>query len=109
MGGNILKVRLAFIVTGNAFAIIGDAQELFAAFLAANDADVLRLCINAVLDELCDGLERIVLRERDDGDRAPGVADAQFSFGPILSRSGSLLFGWRRGVGHAAVLVVCGR
>ena len=37
------------------------------------------MCIDAVFDELGDRLQRIVLRERDDADRVPVIADLELA------------------------------
>lgn len=44
---------------------------------SACDRDAFRTRIDAVLHELGDRLERIALRERDDADRVPIIANAQ--------------------------------
>jgi hypothetical protein len=49
----------------------------------ARDHNGLCVRIDAVLDQLGDGLERIALRARDDADRVPIIADPQF--GPLRS------------------------
>jgi hypothetical protein len=48
-------------------------------FLAARDGDGLRMRIDAVLDELRNRLQWIALRERNDPDRVPVIADAQLA------------------------------
>ena len=68
MRRDIVKVR-------DAFAVVDDLYVVLALLLAANDRDVLRTGVDGVLDELGDGLQRVILRERDDGDHAPMVAD----------------------------------
>jgi hypothetical protein len=37
------------------------------------------VCIDAVFDQLRDGLKRITLRERDNADSIPIIADPQFT------------------------------
>jgi hypothetical protein len=46
---------------------------------AARDGNGLGVGIDAVLDELRDGLQRIALRERNDTDSIPVIADPQFA------------------------------
>ena len=49
-----------------------------AAVLAtARDRNGTRVRVDAVLDQLGDRLERIALRQRNDGDRVPVVADPE--------------------------------
>jgi hypothetical protein len=55
-----------------------------AVFLAARDRDGLGVRIDAVLDEFRNRLQGIALRERDDADRIPIIADAQLAAVLIL-------------------------
>ncbi len=79
VGGHIAEVRHPGGVPTYPFAIVDDLQERLVPLPAADDLDVLGPCIDAVLDELGGGLERIVLRQRDDADRGPVVTDAQLA------------------------------
>ena len=49
----------------------------------ARDDNGLCVCIDAVLNQLGYGFEGIALRERDNADRVPIVADSQFA--PLCS------------------------
>ena len=77
MRRHIMEVRLAIGVLAHAFAVILHAQVVLALFLAAGDDDRFRSRIDAVFDELGDGLERIALRQGNDRDRIPVIADSQ--------------------------------
>jgi len=50
---------------------------VLAVLAAARDGDGLRVSIDRVLDEFGDRLERITLRERDDADGVPVIADLE--------------------------------
>ncbi len=80
MSGHISKIRQAIDVAAYALAVIFDAQEMDAFLLAASERDVASLGIDAVLHEFSDGLERVTLRQRDNADRVPVVANAQLAF-----------------------------
>src|SRR6266852_3023077 len=75
VGGDVVEVRLAVGVPAHALAVVLDAQIMLSLVLAAGDDYRLGARVDAVLDQLCDGLERIALRERDD--RVPVIADAE--------------------------------
>jgi hypothetical protein len=75
--GDVLEVGNPVFVARHSATIVGDLEEVFAAFSSACDGDRPRSGIDAVLDELGDSLERVVLGQRDDRDRVPVVADAQ--------------------------------
>jgi hypothetical protein len=77
MRRDVLEVGLALGIPAHAFAVVPHAQVMAALLLAARDDDRLRLRIDAVLDELRHRLQRIALRQRDDRDRVPVVADAK--------------------------------
>ena len=50
-----------------------------AVLTTSGDCDVARLRVNAVLDKFRNGLKRIVLRKRDDGNRIPVIADLELA------------------------------
>ena len=79
MGRDVAEVRRAFAVLRNAGAVVGDRQVVLASLPAAGDGDVARARIDRVLDELGDRFQRVLLRQGDDGDRVPVVADAELS------------------------------
>ena len=81
MCGDIAKVRPAVGIAGNALAVIPDLQVVAAFAATANDRDIRCAGIDGILDQLGDGLQRIRLRQRDDRDRIPVVADAEFAPG----------------------------
>src|SRR5438105_8138551 len=74
---HIMKIRFAVDVPAHAFAVVLDAQVMLSLLLAARDDDRLRVRIDAVLDQLGDGFERIALRQPDGRDRLPVIANAQ--------------------------------
>ena len=76
VGGDVLEVGQIPLIARDAVAVILDREVMSVVLLAADDGDVLRVGIDRVLHELRDGLERIALREGDDADRVPMVADA---------------------------------
>ena len=82
MGGDVVEVRYAVVIQSNALAIVHDSQIVLALFASAHDGDVAGVGIDGVLDELRDRLQRAVLREGDDGDGVPVVADAQLAAVP---------------------------
>jgi hypothetical protein len=75
--GDVLEVRQALGIPGDALPIIFDAQEMLAAVASARDGDVARGRIDAVLDEFSDGFQGILLRQGDDRNGVPIVADAK--------------------------------
>ena len=79
VGRDVAEVRRAFGVLRDAGAVVGDRQVMLASLPAAGDGDVARACVDRVLDELGDRLQRVLLRQGDDGDRIPVVADAELS------------------------------
>src|SRR2546430_16608708 len=52
---------------------------MLAVLAAARDRNGLRVRVDAVLDELGDRLQRVPLRERDDTDRVPVIADPELA------------------------------
>ena len=62
-----------------AFAVILYPEVMFAPLFSANDGDFLSARIDAVFDKLGDRFERIVLREGDDIDRVPMIADTELA------------------------------
>jgi hypothetical protein len=74
-----MEIRLACGVAGNAGAIVLDAEAMTSLFPGAGDRDVAGAGVDAVFDELGDGLERVALREGDDGDGIPVIADAELA------------------------------
>ena len=79
--GDVLEVRQPFVVTRDAVAVILDREVVRAILAAARDDDRSGARVDAVFHELGDGLERVALRERDDPDRIPVVADPEFAAG----------------------------
>jgi hypothetical protein len=61
MSGDILKVRAPGLVAPNAFPVIPDPQEMRAILFTSNQGDPLGVSIDAVLDELGNGFERVAL------------------------------------------------
>ena len=79
MCGDIAKVRPSVRIAGNALTVIPDLQVVAAFAATANDRDIRCAGIDGILDQLGDGLQRIRLRQRNDRDRIPVVADAEFA------------------------------
>ncbi len=79
MRRDIPEVRDAGIIFGNAIAVIHDPQIRLVVLPATRNSDVAGMCINAVFDEFRNGFKRVRLRQRDDGDRVPVVADTQLA------------------------------
>ena len=73
---------------------------MLALLTAARDGNRLGMRIDAVLDKLRDGLQRIALRKGDNADRVPIVGDPQFAalrgvqFDVLFHHSGTRLVGW---------------
>src|SRR5438067_939382 len=86
---HIVKIRLAIGVFAHTLTIVLDAQVMLSLLLASRDDDRLRLRIDAVLDELCDRFQRVALRQRDNRDRVPVIADAQIAAGARLGSGSS--------------------
>ena len=79
MCGDIAKVRPAVRIAGNALSVIPNLQVVAAFAATANDRDIRCAGVDGILDQLSDGLQRIRLRQRDDRDRIPVIADAKFA------------------------------
>ncbi len=79
MGGDITKVWPPVRIAGNALPVIPDLQVVAAFAATANDRDISCAGIDGVFDQLSDGLQRIRLRQSDDRDRIPVVANAEFA------------------------------
>ena len=75
--GDVLEVWQAFRIARHAIPVILDSEVLLAVLAAARDGDGLRVSIDRVLDEFGDRLERITLKERDDADGVPVIADLE--------------------------------
>ena len=78
---HIMKIRLAVGVLAHAIAVVLHAQVMLSLLLATGDDDRFRARINTILDQLGHRLEGVALRERNDGDRIPVIADAQIAAG----------------------------
>ena len=77
MGGHIAEVRLALAVARHPFAVVADRKEMLAVLAGARNRNGVRLGIDAVLDQLGNRLQRAALRQRDDRDCVPVIADLQ--------------------------------
>ena len=84
MCGDVAKVRPAVRIAGNALPVVPHLQIVAAFAATANDRDIRCARVDGILDQLGDGLERIRLRKRNDRDRIPVVADAEFA--PLIGR-----------------------
>ena len=72
---DVPEVWHAGFVPAHAFAIVDDLEARLVPLAASDDVDVLGPGIDAVLDELRHGLQRVILRQRDDADLGPLVRD----------------------------------
>jgi len=79
MSRDVLEVGQPVRIAGDAVAIVFHHQIVLSVLAATCDGNGLGVRIDAVLDELRDGLERIALRKSDDTDRIPIIADPQFA------------------------------
>ena len=77
MGGHIAEIRLALAVARHPFAVVADRKEMPAVLAGARNRNGVRLGIDAVLDQLGNRLQRAALRQRDDRDCVPVIADLQ--------------------------------
>ena len=77
MRRDVFEVRPTLLVTGNAIAVILDRDVVLAVLPSARDRNGPRVCVDAVLDELGDRLQWVPLRERDDTDCVPIIADLE--------------------------------
>ena len=93
---HVVEIRLAVGIPAHALAVVLHAQVMLPLLLAPGDDDRFRARIDAVFDQLGHRLERIALRQGDDGDRIPVIADAQIA-------AGTLPAGFRDARCHAAL------
>ena len=84
MRGDITKVRFAVSVARHPVSVIADGKKMPSLLAPASERDVLRLRVDAIFHQLGNSLQRIALRQRNDGDRVPIVADFQFAAGWFL-------------------------
>jgi hypothetical protein len=77
MRGDVAEIRPPIRVARHPASVIADAQILLSAVPAAGNRHRARLSVDAVLDQLGDGLQGIRLRQRDDGNGVPVIADPQ--------------------------------
>src|SRR5207247_894336 len=74
MSGHVLKIRQAPIVSRNATPVVGDTQVMLTSFAAPNNGYIARRGIDAVLDELGQRFQRILLRKGNDRNCVPVIA-----------------------------------
>src|SRR6516162_2345843 len=79
MRGDVFEIRQPARIARDTVAIILDLQIVTAMLPPARDDNGLGVRVDAVLDQLGDGFEGIALRERDNADRVPIIADSQFA------------------------------
>ena len=103
VGGDVLEIGASGRVAGNPFAVVDDPQVRIAPFASADDCDFSGAGVDRVLDELGDRLEGVRLREGDDVDGVPVVADAQ-STRVIRSLGSARSAGTTRSLGHLGLL-----
>src|SRR5437868_8295588 len=98
VGRHIVKVRSAVSIPAYALSVVLHSQVMLSLVLATGDDDRFRAGVDAVLDELGYRFQRIALRQRDNRDRVPVVADAEIA-------AGGYLCGLFDAMGHAAPAV----
>jgi|SRR5882724_4220776 len=76
---DVFEVWPTLLVTGHAIAVILDRDVVLAVLPAARDRNGPRVRVDAVLDELGNRLQWVLLRERDDTDCVPIVADLELA------------------------------
>ena len=79
MRRHIFEVWFSLIVPGNAIPVIRDSKKGFTMFASAGDRNVARVGVDTVFNELCNCLQRVRLRQGDDIDRIPVIANPQLS------------------------------
>jgi hypothetical protein len=77
VGRDITEIGPALGIARHAFPIIPDGKIEPAMLAPPRDGDGTGLGVDAVLNQLGDCLERTALRERDDGDGIPVIANLQ--------------------------------
>src|SRR6266498_3858859 len=75
--GHVVEIRLAVRILADALTVVLHPQVMLSLLLASRDDDRFSARIDAVLDQLSHRLQRVALRQRDDRDRIPVIADAQ--------------------------------
>ena len=79
MCGNIFEVGITRLVQRNAFAIVDNLKIKLPIPPAPYNGDVFSLGINAILYELGDRFQRIVLGERNNSNGVPAVSDPELA------------------------------
>ena len=82
MGRYVAEIRPAGVVARHAFAIVADREKMAPVLAPTRDRHSARLRINAVFDQLGDRLQWAGLRQGDDSDGVPVVADLQLAARP---------------------------
>ena len=82
MGRYVAEIRPAGVVARLAFAIVADREKMAPVLAPTRDRHSARLRINAVFDRLGDRLQWAGLRQGDDSDGVPVVADLQLAARP---------------------------
>ena len=94
MRGDVLEIGESVRRSRYPISVISDDQKLIAVLTATSNDDCFGVRIDAVLNELRDGLQRVTLGKRNDTDGVPIVAYAQFaSFGYVRFRCATLHHG----------------
>ena len=79
MRSDVAEIGNAVSVARNAIAIVADGEIVFAVLPTTRDRDFSRVRVDAVLDELGNSFQRVALRQGDDPDCVPVIADSQFT------------------------------
>src|SRR4029077_4791309 len=82
VGRHVAEIRPASVVARHAIAIVADREKMAPVLAPTRDRHSARLRINAVFDQLGDRLQWAGLRQGDDSDGVPVVADLQLAARP---------------------------
>src|SRR5438105_7250786 len=77
--GDVAEIGNAVSIARNAIAIVADGEIVFAVLPTTRDRDLSRVRVDAVLDELGNSFQRVALRQGDDPDCVPVIADSQLT------------------------------
>ena len=79
MRGDVAEIGNAVSIARNAIAIVADGEIVFAVLPTTRDRDLSRVRVDAVLDKLGNSFQRVALRQGDDPDCVPVIADSQLT------------------------------
>ena len=73
--GDVAEIGNAVSIARNAIAIVADGEIVFTVLSTTRDRDLSRVRVDAVLDELGNSFQRVALRQGDDPDCVPVIAE----------------------------------